>query len=403
MQVFLPEAADYISETKASAVAQAEPLDGPTVGRFRDLAKRLSIWLSVGGVHEQPPAGSAVDENKVFNTHLIIDSEGEIRGKYRKVHLFDTDVPGGVPLYESSYAMAGNTIGPPVETPCGKVGMAICYDMRFPELSAALTQQGAEILTYPSAFTVPTGMAHWEVLLRNRAIENQCYVLAAAQVGRHNAKRSSYGHAMIVDPWGTVLAQCHENPGVCTAEIDLDLMGRRRQEMPVSRHKRHDIYGIIPPTAGSVDVDSQPVYRFAEHPIKSGSVFYRTALSIAFVNRKPVLAGHSLVSPIRVVERLSELTAAEVSDMFLTTQRVSDAVKKHHGAPALTVAVQDGAEAGQTVRHVHVHILPRKDGDFQDNDDIYQHLEKHDKIVNERQWRTDEDMAKEAAIMRKYF
>ncbi|XP_071960916.1 deaminated glutathione amidase-like isoform X2 [Antedon mediterranea] len=120
-----------------------------------------------------------------------------------------------------------------------------CYDMRFPELSIALTKRGADILTFPSAFTQTTGMAHWEVLLRSRAIENQCYVAAAAQTGKHNEKRTSYGHAMIVDPWGTILACCREGADVCVANVDHDYIQQVRKRMPVWEHRRHDIYGTV--------------------------------------------------------------------------------------------------------------------------------------------------------------
>jgi len=398
---FVPECADYVSESRDQAVALAEPLDGPTVSRYRDLARTLGMWLSVGGYHEKPQASSK-ETNRIYNTHLLIDAEGTIEGVYRKIHMFDVDVPGGVPCYESSYTIPGSSIVPPVATVCGKVGMAICYDMRFPEMAVSLAQQGAEVLTFPSAFTVPTGMAHWETLLRNRAIENQCYVVAAAQVGRHHAKRSSYGNAMVVDPWGTVIAKCHDTIDICIAEIDLPLLHKRRTEMPVFSHKRHDIYGhVLNNTV--LPVDSQSEYQFGPHVVKSTSTFYRTALSVAFVNRKPVVPGHVLVCPVRVVEHLVDLTAAETADLFLAVQSVAEVTKKHYRVSSLTVAVQDGPDAGQTVKHVHVHVLPRKPGDFPDNDDVYKHLEKHDKNVAPTEWRTDGDMAKEAAVMRTYF
>ena len=400
LMTFLPECADYVSETRDQAVTLAEPIEGPTVSRYQELAKTLKMWLSIGGFHEKPK--TTEDAKRIYNTHLLIDAEGTIRGIYRKVHMFDVDIPGAVPSYESSYTVPGSRIGPPVETVCGKVGMAICYDMRFPEMAISLVQQGAEVLTYPSAFTVPTGMAHWETLLRNRAIENQCYVIAAAQVGRHHAKRSSYGNAMVIDPWGTVVARCHDTMDVCVAEIDLPLLHKRRSEMPIFSHKRHDLYGQVLSNA-VLPVDSQSEYQFGPHVVKSSSAFYRTALSVAFVNRKPAVPGHVLVSPVRVTEHLADLTAAETADLFLAVQSVAEATKRHYHVSSLTIAVQDGPDAGQTVKHVHVHILPRKPGDFADNDDVYRGLERHDKNVAAREWRTDEDMAEEAAVMRKYF
>lgn len=397
--VFFPECADYVSDSREQAVAQAETLDGPTVNRYRDLAKRLSLWLSVGGFHERPDTSCEV--KRIYNTHLIINSEGTIQGSYRKVHMFDVDAPGAVQISESSFVVPGSKIGPPVDSPCGKIGMAICYDMRFPELAVSLAQQGAQILTYPSAFMIPTGMAHWDVLLRNRAIENQCYVIAAAQVGRHHAKRSSYGNAMVVDPWGTVVARCHDTIDIALAEIDLPLLAKRRREMPIFNHKRHDLYGMVQQNV-VVPVDDQPVYQFGQYTVKSSSAFYRTALSVAFVNRKPVIEGHVLVCPLRVVERFSELTPSETSDLFMAVQRVSKALEKRYGATSLTVSIQDGPEAGQTVNHVHVHVLPRKKGDFANNDDIYKELESHDKNVKASEWRTDEDMAADASVMRTF-
>ena len=402
LMTFLPECADYVSDSRDQAVALAEPLEGPTVSRYRELARSLKMWLSVGGYHEKPKA--AEETKRVYNTHLLIDSEGTIHGVYRKVHMFDVDIPGRptVPSYESAYTVPGSGIVPPVTTICGKVGMAICYDMRFPEMAISLVQQGAEILTYPSAFTVPTGVAHWETLLRNRAIENQCYVIAAAQIGRHHAKRSSYGNAMVVDHWGTVVARCPDAADICVAEIDLELLHKRRSEMPVFSHKRHDLYGHVLNNV-VLPIDSRSEYQFGPHSVKSSSAFYRTGLSIAFVNRKPVIPGHVLVCPIRVVEHLNDLNAAETADLFLAVQTVAMATKKRYEVSSVTIAVQDGPDAGQTVNHVHVHVLPRKPGDLPDNDDVYKRLEKHDKNVGAREWRNDEDMATEAAVLRTYF
>uniref|UniRef100_A0A8D2J3T0 Nitrilase 1 n=1 Tax=Varanus komodoensis TaxID=61221 RepID=A0A8D2J3T0_VARKO len=175
---------------------------------------------------------------------------GAIVAAYRKTHLFDVELEGRVSLQESAFTNPGPEIVPPVSTPAGKVGLAVCYDLRFPEMSLALAQAGAELLTYPSAFTVPTGCAHWEVLLRARAIETQSYVVAAAQTGKHHQRRSSYGHTMVVDPWGSIVAQCGEGPGLCYAEIDLAYLRRVRQEMPVWDHRRTDLYGQVAAAQG---------------------------------------------------------------------------------------------------------------------------------------------------------
>uniref|UniRef100_A0A674GPX6 Nitrilase 1 n=1 Tax=Taeniopygia guttata TaxID=59729 RepID=A0A674GPX6_TAEGU len=172
-------------------------------------------------------------------------SPGALVAAYRKLHLFDAALPGAPALSESSFTNPGRELLPPIDTPVGKLGLAVCYDLRFPELAQALRGAGAQILTYPSAFTVTTGAAHWEVLLRARAIECQCYVVAAAQSGRHNASRASFGHSLVADPWGTVVAQCHEGPGLCLAHIDLTYLEQVRRDLPVHGHRRGDIYGDL--------------------------------------------------------------------------------------------------------------------------------------------------------------
>ncbi|XP_011314776.1 nitrilase homolog 1 isoform X2 [Fopius arisanus] len=236
---FFPEACDYLADNKKDIVAFSETLTGPTVSRYKALAVEHDIWLSLGGLHERQSEGSP----KISNTHVLINNEGSIAAAYRKIHLFDMDNKDtGVRLMESDYVVPGGEIIPPVSTPVGKIGLSICYDMRFPELSLTLRKSGAEVLTFPSAFTYQTGAAHWEVLLRARAIETQCYVIAAAQTATHNKKRTSWGHAMIVDPWGAVIAQCAEKTGIAVAEIDLNLLETVRRNMPCENHRRTDLY-----------------------------------------------------------------------------------------------------------------------------------------------------------------
>ncbi|XP_029668761.1 nitrilase and fragile histidine triad fusion protein NitFhit [Formica exsecta] len=234
---FFPEACDYLADNKKDIVAMAEPLTGQTVASYKEIAVKNDIWLSLGGIHE------ASDTEKIYNTHILINNVGELVAAYRKIHLFDMDNKDtGVRLMESDYVLKGTQIVPPVFTPIGKLALSICYDMRFPELSLTLRNMGAQILTYPSAFTYQTGAAHWEVMLRARAIENQCYVIAAAQTGAHNKKRVSWGHAMIVDPWGAVITQCAEKTSIAVAEIDLTLLEKIRQNMPCEKHRRTDLY-----------------------------------------------------------------------------------------------------------------------------------------------------------------
>lgn len=173
------------------------------------------------------------------NTLLWIDEKGEIAQRYAKLHLFDIEIPGGPVMRESKTIEAGNEILSPFETPVGRIGSMICFDLRFPEIGLALRRQHAQVLLYPSAFTVETGKAHWHTLLRARAIENQAFVIAAAQVGAHNPKRSSYGHSIVINPWGEVLAELDgepkDEPQVVFADIDLDKIDEVRQHQPLLR------------------------------------------------------------------------------------------------------------------------------------------------------------------------
>ncbi|GIL79098.1 hypothetical protein Vretifemale_8387, partial [Volvox reticuliferus] len=232
--LFLPECFSFIGESQAESVAAAQPLDGPLMEQYQQLARSLGLWLSLGGFQETGP-----DPRHIYNTHVVLDSKGELVARYRKIHLFDVDVPNGPVLMESRSTAPG-TEAVVVDTPAGRLGLTTCYDLRFPELFAHLTwERGAQVLAVPSAFTVVTGAAHWEVLLRARAIECQAYVVAAAQAGRHNTKRESYGHALIVDPWGTVVARLPDPrvTGIAIAEVDFGLLARTRERMPCQLHR----------------------------------------------------------------------------------------------------------------------------------------------------------------------
>ncbi|XP_057340790.1 deaminated glutathione amidase isoform X2 [Microplitis mediator] len=233
---------DYLADNKKDIVAMSESQDGLMMSRYKNLAKQQNIWLSLGGLHEKRFDSS----EKISNTHVVINNQGSVVASYRKIHLFDMEnKETGVRLMESDYVVAGDKIVDPVDSPAGKLGLSICYDMRFPELSLALRNSGAQVLTYPSAFTYQTGAGHWEIILRSRAIETQCYVIAAAQTGTHNKKRVSWGHAMIVDPWGTIIAQCSEKTGIAIGEIDLKLLNKIRDNMPCNKHRRTDLYPSI--------------------------------------------------------------------------------------------------------------------------------------------------------------
>lgn len=209
--------------------------EGEIVERMQALARELGMHLVLGGLPEQ-----SADDKRVHNTCISIDPSGAIRGVYRKIHLFDVDFASASTTLRESDTVAAGDPGQSVvvPTPWGGLGLSICYDLRFPELYRRLTRAGARLLVVPAAFTLHTGKDHWHVLLRARAIENQCFVLAAAQQGRHSPNRMTYGHALIVDPWGTVLADCPDGEGIALAEIDLAAQDRIRRDLPCLAHQR---------------------------------------------------------------------------------------------------------------------------------------------------------------------
>lgn len=231
-----PENANYLGP-HAEKVRLAERLDGPTCSRFGDLAARLGVHLLLGSFNERCES----DPERCRNASVLFSPTGAILAVYRKIHLFDIDLSlaGGLRFQESETVAPGDQVVA-AETALGKLGMSICYDLRFSELYGALVEAGAEMIAIPSAFTVPTGRAHWEPLLRARAIERQSYVLAPGQWGPHDDRglRESYGHSMIVDPWGQPIAHCGEGIGLAVAEIDLERVRRIRREMPVADHAR---------------------------------------------------------------------------------------------------------------------------------------------------------------------
>ena len=229
--VGLPENVAWMGSEKDRPSA-AERLDGPTLSRFAELARTLSIHLLAGSVLEAGAPGG-----RLYNTSVLLGPDGERRAVYRKIHLFDAEVGDGATYRESDVVASGD--GPvTADTPFGIVGLSICYDLRFPELYRALSAAGAVLLTVPSAFTLMTGKDHWEVLLRARAIENQSYVLAPAQGGRHTDQRITYGHAMVVDPWGLVVARASDGEGIALAELDPELVARVRRNLPALKHRR---------------------------------------------------------------------------------------------------------------------------------------------------------------------
>ena len=213
--------------------AAAEPVPGPRTDRLAEVARRHGVWIHGGSVLE-------LDGEHVFNTSVLLDRRGELVASYRKIHLFDADPPGGRPSRESFLYSAGEEVVT-AETEFGRVGFSICYDVRFPELYRAIAARGATIVFVPSAFRYETGKDHWDVLLRARAIEDQCFVIAAAQWGTwgpSGRERRNFGDSLVADPWGRVIARAPEGVGVTLAELDLDEIRRVRDLVPALRHRR---------------------------------------------------------------------------------------------------------------------------------------------------------------------
>lgn len=237
--------------------------------------------------------------------------------------------------------------------------------------------------------------------MKTRAIENQCYVVAAAQTGIHNAKRTSYGHSMVIDPWGQVIGQVGDKCGFAIGEIDFDYLDDVRARLPVWTDRRPECYGyIIPPTEDQSNIDAQKEYKFGQVNLQSSQVFLKTNYSYAFVNHRPVLPGHVLVSSLREAKKFTDLTADEVSDLFNTVQKVQKIIEQENNTNSSTICIQCGEHAGQSIRHVHVHILPRKATDFDGKvDKIYEELNTHDKKKSTPVL-SEEVMAKQANRLR---
>ncbi|HZR82330.1 MAG TPA: carbon-nitrogen hydrolase family protein [Candidatus Binatia bacterium] len=215
----------------------AEPLTGPTLRALGDVARRCRLTIVAGSILERPEGGATAATALPWNTSTVIGEDGEVLAAYRKIHLFDVSLPGRVEVRESARRSPGDA---PVcvDTEVARLGLSVCYDLRFPELYRALSRSGAQVLCVPSAFTFPTGAAHWDVLVRARAIENQCYVVAPNQIGPTADGHHDYGHSSIVDPWGTVVARASDGEGVVVGEIDLAYLARVRSELPCLEHAR---------------------------------------------------------------------------------------------------------------------------------------------------------------------
>jgi predicted amidohydrolase len=229
--VALPEVFNWRGKRNDQAAA-AETLDGATLSLMSRLARELQIHLVAGSITEHVPG-----DDRCYNASALFGPDGAQIALYRKIHLFDIDLPGRVTVKESDTKLAG-TETVTAATPLGAIGLSICYDLRFPELYRRLAFAGAQIIAVPSAFTFPTGEAHWESLLRARAIENQAYVIAPAQFGPNIYGYIDYGNSMIVDPWGRVIARAADQEGVVVAPIDLEYQERVRHELPALKNVR---------------------------------------------------------------------------------------------------------------------------------------------------------------------
>jgi predicted amidohydrolase len=232
--VVLPELWTYLGPRKRHPEV-AEAIPGETSELLGRWAARYGFWIVGGSYLEAIPEGE-----RCYNTSVVVSPDGEITARYRKIHLFDVEVDGHTYAESSSMDPGADVVVTPVAG--APTGLSICYDLRFPELYRRLADQGARLLTVPAAFTMDTGKDHWEVLLRARAIENQAFVLAAAQCGTHPPGRACYGNSMVIDPWGTVLARAGYREGVVVADADLNQASRIARDIPALTHRRRDLF-----------------------------------------------------------------------------------------------------------------------------------------------------------------
>ena len=231
--LFTPEMSGLLDRDAARAAKSLRRADEDEVlAAVRKAAAHHRIWLHIGSL------AVLVEDGKIANRGFVIDREGEVRATYDKIHLFDVDLPTGESWRESNVYSAGKGVVLVNGSPVGKIGLTICYDLRFPGLFARLAESDADLIAVPAAFTVPTGKAHWHVLLRARAIEAGLFVVAAAQVGHHEDGRNTFGHSLVVDPWGEILLDMGEEKGVGFADVDLKRISDVRSRIPALNHRR---------------------------------------------------------------------------------------------------------------------------------------------------------------------
>ena len=231
--LFTPEMSGMLDRDRERALGKAAPeADDAVLAAVREAAAKDGIWVHLGSLALRGEQG------KLVNRGFVIDDAGEIRARYDKIHLFDVDLPTGESWRESAMYEAGKSAVIVPGTPVGRLGLTICYDLRFPELFQRLSDAGADVISVPAAFTVPTGRAHWQVLMRARAIEAELFIVAAAQAGRHEDGRETYGHSLVADPWGELVLEMGGEPGLAFAELDLARIADVRARIPVHQHRR---------------------------------------------------------------------------------------------------------------------------------------------------------------------
>lgn len=233
--VVLPEMFNCPYQSELFSLYAETYSDGPTIAMLAECAAKHQIILVGGSIPERGEDGN------IYNTSFIFNEQGRLVGRHRKVHLFDVDIKGGTVFQESKTLAAGNSMTL-VDTAMGKIGVAICYDVRFPEMARAMVLKGAKMLVYPGAFGPVTGPAHWELLMRSRAVDNQVYVVGAAPALNAAAEYKAYGHSIIVDPWARILSTANREETVITAKIDFRTIDKVREELPLLRHRRLEIY-----------------------------------------------------------------------------------------------------------------------------------------------------------------
>ncbi|MDW7673863.1 MAG: carbon-nitrogen hydrolase family protein [Bacillota bacterium] len=235
--IVLPEMFNCPYEGSKFSIYAEEEATGKTVTKLISLAKQHQVYIVGGSIPER-------HGDKIYNTSYIFNSAGQIIGKHRKIHLFDVDLPGGLKFYESDNLAAGQDITV-VESPWGKIGVAICYDVRFPELIRLMVEQGANIIIIPAAFNMTTGPAHWDALLKVRAIDNQAFIIGASPARDISASYVAYGHSQLVDPWGDIICRGSEKEDVIYGHIDFSKLTDVRAQLPLLQHRRQDVYKLI--------------------------------------------------------------------------------------------------------------------------------------------------------------